>query len=83
MVEIVPNKEEGWQGRVGRGEGKVLSNKLTFDQRPERNGGPSHSGIWRKSIPGRRNRMCKGFEEPYAWSVSEIARSQQSWRVTV
>ena len=42
--------------------GKDLSNKVTFDKRPEGNGRESHVDIWGKSISGRRNGKFQGLK---------------------
>lgn len=56
------------------------SEEVTFQPRPNR-GGDGHTKIWKRSIPGRRNRLSKGTSEEHgeAPEVGQSGRWGEIW----
>lgn len=51
-----------------------LSQKVTFEPRFKRDERLSHEAIWRKSLPGKVNHVCKGPEVETCLFCSRVSK---------
>lgn len=70
IKKMIREEADSISDRVGF---DVLSDKLIFGQRRERNQNGAHEGIWAKSITGRWNRQVQRSWERSIFGVFDVA----------